>query len=870
MGVHGLTTYLREHKSTLSNTLQLPLSHLPLTNGRNADGEGRIPVVVDGWSFIFEVVHCADLPWVYGGEYPQLSQLVRQVVHAWIEVGLHLHFVFDGPYPTLKFPTLISRHTQNRVQNALLFFRTSATARAAPRFLRETAMLPPLSYGVCVDTLLELAAGAHAGRLHVHIADEEGDPYAVALAGRLNAYVAGRDSDFVVLNTEGYLGYIPLDEMVWTAANAGDGDGSVYSLDTEPDVDDGGFKTARTGKARKKRAVADQQAGRGIIPPDDTQGLALSFTVYSPATLAAHLDIPASLLPLLGALVGNDFTGASDVAAAASTRRANLQRLFFERQLTLGQRIARAASTLSGLLAAAFGPLALGVQKKRTKKPIGSVMELIDAAVGALLLRPLDTFGPGEREAVVERVVEATLQYAIPRPPDEEAEGGEAWVSEACPLHVAEACPLVVSLSRRVALVSGDATPEDVPLGKSSKKAAEDSHAAVRAAYVAAYRRGRMNPHVLDAVQSATAWPWLFLEDPDKECVERSVGRPIREWMYAVLDASVGLPSPPVPEGEEGDGEEDEDDDEDELIDVVEEDDDVDPLARLRGALKELDSDDEDGESADDSPPPSVPSTLPSSELKIITEYVRRGTRLAPEEVAVTPLPELLSGIGLESPVHSRTRLPLPPPLWLEDMRRRLLLGALGSDGPAVAALPDARVLGVAALRFVVRRMHLRALEAPGVKERQQERWTRAEARAFLACVRPGGQHAQGKVEAEGEQVPILERHVQLVAQIEAALGAAERLAHVLLLAPAIPSPARHFSGGRFHAMVSGDGAQAGELEEGVWDACVEGLEDAFAALPQRKSKKEKRAKGAVQAAPPARGKAKGGSMFGLLADADA
>ncbi|KAL1941371.1 hypothetical protein VTO73DRAFT_7188 [Trametes versicolor] len=862
MGVHGLTTYLREHKSTLSNTLQLPLSHLPHTNGRNADGEGQIPVVVDGWSFIFEVVHCADLPWVYGGEYTQLSQLVRQVVHAWIEVGLDLHFVFDGPYPTLKFPTLISRHTQNQVQNALLFFRTSATARAAPRFLRETAMLPPLSYGVCVDTLVELAAGTHAGRLQVHIADEEGDPYAVALAGRLNAYVAGRDSDFVVLNTEGYQGYIPLDEMVWTSANAADVDGSVYSLDTEPDVDDGGFKPARSGKARKKRAVADQQAGHGIIPPDDTQGLTLSFTVYSPATLAAHLDIPASLLPLLGALVGNDFTGSSDDAGTAGPRRANLQRLFFERQLTLGQRIARTASTLSGLLAAAFGQPAPGVQKKRTKKPIGSVMELIDAAVGALLLRPLDTFGPGEREAVVERVVEATLQYAIPRPPDEDEAGGEGWVSEVCALHVAEACPLFVSLSRRVAPAPGDATPEDMPLGK--KIVGEDAHAAVRAAYVAAYRRGEMNPHVLDAVESATAWPWLFLEDPDKECVERSVGRPIREWMYAVLDASVGLPSPPVPEGEEADAEEDEDDDEDELIDVVEEDDDVDPLARLRGALKELDSDEEDGESADDSPPPSIPSTPASSQPKIITEYVRRGTRLAPEEVAVTPLAELLRTIALESPVHPRTRLPLPPPLWPREARRRLLLGALGSDCPAVAALPDDRVLGVAALRFVVRRMHVRALEAPGVKERQQERWTRAEARAFLACVRPEGAEVGGE-----QQVPILERHVQLVAQIEAALGAAERFAQVLLLAPGIASPARYFSGARFHALVSGDGALA-EVEERVWAACVEGLEDAFAALPQRKNKKEKRGKGAVQAPPISRGASKGKSMFELLADADA
>ncbi|KAI0364140.1 PIN domain-like protein [Pilatotrama ljubarskyi] len=898
MGVHGLTSYLREHKSFLSRTIQLPLPPHP-GSGQGAESQECITVVLDGWSFIYEVVYCADLPWVYGGEYPRLSQVIQQVVNAWIEVGMDLHFVFDGPYPTLKFPTLVSRITQNYVQNGLLFFRTSVTARSNPRFLHETAMLPPLSYGVCVDTLVDLAAGAHQGKLHVHVADEEGDPYAVALAGRLNAYVAGRDSDFVVLNAEGYQGYIPLDEMVWTVTQTWDGEGSVYSVDTEADHDDGGFKPVRSSKSKKKRAGVHQRAGRGIIPPEEAQSpdahLALSLNVYTPSTLASYLEIPVSLLPLLGALVGNDFTGSSDdsgpppatTAEIRANRRANLQRLFFERQLTLGQRITRVANTLNDILAAAFGQSA-APHKKRAKKHIGSVMDLIDAAVTALLLRPLDTFATGEKEAIVERIVEATLQYAIPRP-DDEVEDAEditrgaagdvlRWVSDVCPLHVAEACPLFLSLSRLVSPQETGSPDEATP---SAHRATEDPHDIIRLNYTAAYRRGHFDPHILDAVQSGTMWPRLFLEDPDKECVERSVARPVREWTYAILDASVGLPVPPET-GEEGDLEEEGDGDE--LVDVEEEGEDEDPLARLRGALKELDeSDAGDGESAGERPPPSVLSAstaLTRSQPKLVTEYIRRGTRLAAEEVTVRPLVDMLHELSWESPVHSQTALPIPPPLWPEDMRRKLLLAALGSDCPAVASLPDHSLLAVLAVRFVVRQMHLRALASPTVKERQLERWTQAEARAFLACI--SSQHAEPVADTaspahkqDSEAIPIAERHVQLVAQISAALEAIEQLSHVLLLTPGIPSPARRFAGSEFHALLGGSGPLTEEPEEAMWRACLEGLEDAYVVLPQKKSKKDKKAKTSPEVVGPVRTKgpqpvvSKGG-MFGLLADAEA
>ncbi|RDX41404.1 PIN domain-like protein [Lentinus brumalis] len=902
MGVHGLTTYLRENKHVLSRTVQL-LQQAELQH---------IPVVVDAWSFIYEIIYCADLPWVYGGEYLEFARLVREVVRAWTEVGLELHFVFDGPYPTLKFPTLVSRITQTHIQSGLLFFRTSATARATPRFLHETAMLPPLAYSVCVATLLHLARSEQdIGRaLHVHFADEEGDPYAVALAGRLNAYVAGRDSDFVVLNAEGYRGYIPLDEMVWTVTTTWDGEGSVYSASVSGETemgsafgDDDGFQTVRKGKSKRKRAdKQDHHAGRGILPasalgsaePQPDGQLGLSFAVYDPSVLATHLGIPVSLLPLLGAFLGNDFTGASGsddagpppvtTAEIRAQGRSNLQRLFFERGLTHGQRIARVAGTLSEILAAAFGGVAGGGRKRGKRQAIGSVMELIDAAVTALLVRPLDTFATGEREAVVERIAEATLQYAIPKADDGgaiagvqgydvgEEEVGLRWASDVCPLHAPEACPMISVLSGLIR--SRDAALDDeleVPV------CAEDPLEQVKDRYVAAYRQGVLDPHILDTAHTGTMWPRMFLEDPDKETVQRTVGRPVRMWTYAVLDAGIGLPNTPEPESE-SEPEDQQEEDEDELVDVVEEDESdeeagADPLARLRGALKELDGD----AHGTDVPHPVAMFAVPqNSRPKVITEHLRRGTRLVGEEVTVPPLAELLKSVSLDIP-HD---LVVPPQLWPEETRRAVLLNALVSSCPGVSSVEDEDLVGVLAVRWVVRTMHIRAQENPGVKERIVERWTQAEAKAVLASFSSHQDvvNLQPPEADEGPALP-LERHIQLVTQVSTAVDAIEQLTQVLLLSSTIGSPARRFSGSRCHALLSGRlPLPPGQPSEEVWSACLEGLDDAYSVLPQKKKDKKAKAHArAAAAAAPATGKSAGrgvgaarGGMFGLLEDVDA
>lgn len=118
MGVHGLTTFLRENKNRLSSTLTFSSSNF-IPDG----GIDRTPLVVDAWScvclvftnfrltwadhasnalfvathrFLYKLFQDSGLPWVYGGEYDAIVQLIVRIVGAWIQVGLRPVFVFDG------------------------------------------------------------------------------------------------------------------------------------------------------------------------------------------------------------------------------------------------------------------------------------------------------------------------------------------------------------------------------------------------------------------------------------------------------------------------------------------------------------------------------------------------------------------------------------------------------------------------------------------------------------------------------------------------------------------------------------------------------------------------------------------------------
>jgi len=742
---------------------------------------------------------------------------------------MHLTGNALGAGPQLKFSTQMVRLGQSHVQPSLLFFRTSPNSRSAPRFLNETRIIPSLLYTACLHALNDIRKSTDA--LQVEFADEEGDPYAVELAARLGGYVVGNDSDFVVLNTEGYLGYIPLEEMIWH---------SPLKEEIPVAEDDHDFQPVHRAKTKKPFGAA--RLGRGIIPPE-AEVLTLSVTAYSPTVLATHLKIPTPLLPLLGALVGNDYTTSGE-----SSSRKNVQQLFFEKRLSLSQRIDRVASTLQTILS----PVTQNGRKP--KHQIGSVMDLIDKAVHSLLSRLTGVLGSGEIDDVVENIVEAALQYAIPK---DDVSG--IWPSSCCILHDADVCPLLPLLSRNV-----DA---EVSIFDEENKGFQDA-VAIRDRYLEAYRGGNLAPKIMGILGSGTFWPRIFLENPDLETVSRSIGRPIREWGYAILHDTLGLHQTPEPDSESDAGRE-ESGDEEELIDVVESDSDEggDLLAPLRGELDRLHGSDASSIHGASAASATSSGLACLSRAPIVTEYLRRGTRIAQEDVTVRPLRQFLSSMSPaenEDQSYTATHLMLCP----HEDRLTVFLKALESDNRLVRALAPEHILPVLTLRWVIHMTHLRA----DSKERGKEQWTKREAQCFLAAFEWTASCAQ----EPGPPPPIVDRHIQLTAQALSALETLEHFSQILLLpSGAMPSPVHLFSGRVFHEFLTGTRSlpdhTAATIPDGLLEAVSCDLEAAF--VEDRQEKKARKAvKPKIGRVMPSTEKSRGsgGGQFQLLADVEA
>lgn len=636
----------------------------------------------------------------------------------------------------------------------------------------------------------------------------------------------GMDSDFVIFHSEGYKGYIPIDEMAWDIPP---------SDDHQASDDDGEFQTVKKPKAKRKIV---SEVSQGLVPPTNV-GPSLSFTSYTPQALAEHLNIPVTLLPLLGALVGNDFSRETE----GSSRR--IQSLFFSRDLTLNERIKKVADTIGAVISP---------QKRKAKLQVGSVMDLIERTVNALVSRlpPSRSLGSGEIESIIDKVVNATLQYAIPKY-DGAAEGRASLLfNKVCPLHEAEACSILPIFSRNVMRQAEEASTADPNL------------LLARERYLNAYRNGFFSAKTMDVLNTGSSWPRIFLEDPDLESVARSIGRPVRRWVYTVLDDTVGLEvQSRDAETENGATEvsDDNGDNDEELIDVVESDSDdsnIDYLAPLKGELHRLHGSDD--ESTD--PPISItPHRRFPIGRPLVTEYFRSGTRIASETLAVESISEILSSISLPEFAEDDE-----PPLALRSEQDRLtvLLRALKSDYPAIRSLSPSHILPVLAIRWVVYSLHSRFVESE-TRSRELERWNKKEARCFLSSLtwEAADDSAAGK-KSSTNFPPIENRNVQLMAQVLMALESIEQLVQVLLLTTRVRSDFHRLSGTTVHTHLTDPAHAVTGLPPGVWEAVEIDLEGAFQEVVVKKSKKKKVSKPAPAPSQPSTGNR---GAFALLSD---
>ncbi|KAG6823721.1 hypothetical protein H0H92_009256 [Tricholoma furcatifolium] len=464
--------------------------------------------------------------------------------------------------------------------------------------------------------------------------------------------------------------------------------------------------------------------------------------------------------------------------------------------------------------------------------------------------------GSGEVDIIVEKIVEATLQYAIPKHEDDTiATSDSRPPNRVCSLHPHSSCPLLPLLSRRIEIVEASDSEE---VGYALERVEM-----IRSQYLEAFRRGNLSPKLLDTLSSGTFWPRLFLENPDFETVSRSIGRPIREWIYSILDDALGLPSVLDDESEDEvereELPEEEEEDPDQLVDVVESDSEVDStdddlLAPLKGELHRI-------HGSNNELPSSTAGSQPPQHHRppVVTEYLRRGTRVAEETVIVKPIQKFFESASLEVLSSS-----IPAVSLSFDERFTILLRALESDVPAVRSLPSEQILPVLAVRWVVRTMHLRAEETKS-KEREKERWTKSEATCFLAAFNQAAYAGP-----EETPIPILDRSLQLCAEALQSLESVEQLVQALLLT-AMPSAYHRFSGRTFHKLLAlNDGSHIaqGSVSSAQIDAYQCLLDKAYRE-DQQKAKKAKKGGRLPPPAPKSTHISRGGGLFDMLSVAE-
>ncbi|KIO29099.1 hypothetical protein M407DRAFT_71092, partial [Tulasnella calospora MUT 4182] len=775
MGVHGLSTYLHERQRLLGTTTVLNKKDL-------ADKGVEKAIVVDAWSFIYRVFWESGDPWVYGGEYESFAQNITRIVQGWRRIGLEPHFVFDGAEPMLKFPQHTARIQDSRIAPSNIFFRTSAVRRNEAAFLRDNRIIPPLFYGTCVDALLKLD-------VNCTWADAEADPRCVEIAASLGTWVLAKDSDFVILNAEDYLGYVPIDQLVWE-----------YEEDAPPpavteEADEGWTPATRLkGKGRKRSATVSRGfISQGLLPPTSGELVAIKFLVYHPKALATHLNIPSTFLPLFSSLVGNDFVPQS------------YRSRFFDRRKSLSQQIERVGEVLHEVLSTGqdrrsrIGKLIaknMGARGDAANSDANrpSVATLIQTAIQELLIRQ----GTAEQiDEMVETVIDAILQYG-------------AECDPAGPFH---------------------------PCMPRSPHPYQEL---VRQQYTQAYESGHFSPEVLEIAANGCMWANLFLENPDIESSVRTVATELVTWTAAVINDV-------FPIGSNSDDDASEDDDE--LISVIEEQTDSEE-ERTRARNRQLrEPREENADSRSDSNDPyyaSYSSGVPPQPTAITTHY-RSGLRIVPQRLAIPALSTLLDASSRGRTLHSSAQSHTPQwkwqgPIQLQpaETRLKVFLHAMQGNTQRIRAMIEAKdgeggddwLVIVLAVRWAVMKAAERARtvsESKNGRNTEEMKWKKRDAKAFILSYA-----TVTGLTSDQQQEPSLPeaqpRNIQLASQILVAIEATQHLAQALLLTDkfAVIGVERKFSGRRFHqglaptGQLKSKGVVDQELFMALWKAVEE------------------------------------------------
>ena len=310
----------------------------------------------------------------------------------------------------------------------------------------------------------------------------EADGLCVSLADRLEGYVLGQDSDFMILVggagvSHGLKGYCPFDMMWWIEAEA--------QTEDHSSKDRSGWSTA--GSPRRGLHQGRQST---LLPPSNMANPRLVLTSFTAQFLRQRLRLPASVLPLFASLCGNDYTPPSATE------------VFFEPGFTPVQKVEKVARILrETIFSPRSGPPKAGSAGDHA-------VELVKKAIKTLCLRPF--VNDQALQDLADAVIEASFQYSLP-------------ISRNC----CSAYPFCGELDACGCQSEMQGEPTDSSIAKQ--------------AYARAQKRGLLNGITRIWSHPNRVYLWSVLEDPTGPSHNAQSGlREIRQVAMEIADHGLG------------------------------------------------------------------------------------------------------------------------------------------------------------------------------------------------------------------------------------------------------------------------------------------------------------------------------------------
>lgn len=570
MGVKYLTSFVRKIQHSVSEEVTIAVEAAKGSGSVSApSSHKRAPLVIDGWAWIYRTYLDHFTESSRGGNYIGYSLHVRHVANSLRSAGLEPIFIFDGPYLPLKMPTVLSRLGEAAGGNSA-FMRSSSRSKHGAQV--SMVVFPPLLYDCTLEALRQC-------NVQIVFEEIEADSAVAELADKLGGWALSNDSDFFILCARGTqcCGYVPIDSLRYLVKPSDKHDLATTSAATF--ADDGFAVVGKKGKTRGRKGDQDAVSPEVELrvldrPPQSAEEGSLTsirFTAYSSAKLAAALGISTTMLPLLAALVGNDYTasiqkrildpvlpnGPQRITFIANIIKTETSRMGATGSRSPGVRSGSATPSASrtglgrtgsgwGVLAARGGNSAV---TSATATPVGDAMHpKLDQALAALALNDPVRFMV---RSVVERILAGVAQrtreaYVTSR---EQEELVDAIIDSVCTYSLLSD-PSAMHRSTPASKFFAESKP-----GTTSPAYRKDLQR-----YRDAYTKGYFERVLVESLTQRICITRMSPEDPDQKSIQSTHARDLRKCIFSTLFATWGmewaretLEEPPPPRQEEDD-----------------------------------------------------------------------------------------------------------------------------------------------------------------------------------------------------------------------------------------------------------------------------------------------------------------------------